>query len=139
MISNTGSCLCGAVKFEVEEALRPVMYCHCEQCRKTSGHYVAATACSMESIRFEKDKGLEWFQSSPEARRGFCKVCGSSLFWQPADKNSVSVMAGSLDRPTGLVASSHIFMHMASDYYEVNDGLPQYNDNYPSDHSSDTE
>jgi len=137
--NGSGSCLCGAVRFEVNGALRPVMYCHCEQCRKTSGHYVAATACELDDLSFTNDAGLEWYQSSPEAQRGFCKVCGSSLFWKPKNKKTISVMAGSLSRPTGLIASSHIYMHMASDYYEVSDGLPQYDDVYPSDHVDEAE
>lgn len=41
----TGGCPCGGVRYEVRGPLRDVIACHCTQCRRTSGHFVAATAC----------------------------------------------------------------------------------------------
>ena len=128
---TSGHCLCGAVSYTISGDLRPIMYCHCEQCRRTSGHFVAATACKPSQISFDADVGLEWYRSSPEAKRGFCKSCGSNLFWAPEHHPYWSVFAGALDRPTGLKAASHIFVHMASDYYDINDGLPTYEANFP--------
>ena len=127
-----GSCLCGAVEYEIDGPLRPVMYCHCEQCQKTSGYYVAATACQPEQITLTVNDGLKWYRSSPEAQRGFCEVCGCGLFWQPDHQRFWGIWAGTLDRPTGLRASSHIFVNMASDYYVIDDGLPQYDEDHPS-------
>lgn len=135
----TGSCLCGSVRYDVDGELRPVIYCHCEQCRKTSGHYVAATACKRRNLNILADNELRWFQSSAAAERGFCQRCGSSLFWKPKEGDYVSIMAGSLARPTSLTASSHIYVHMASDYYAISDGLPQYEDTYASFYSDETE
>jgi len=122
----TGGCLCGAVKYRIEGSLRKVVYCHCGQCRKTSGHFVAATACPTDSLSFAKDSGLAWYESSDIASRGFCARCGSSLFWKPAHGRYVAIMAGALDAPTGLVAREHIYMDDASDYYVLGDGLPQF-------------
>ena len=128
---RTGSCLCGAVRYEVDGPLRKVVYCHCEQCRKTSGHYVAATAVDIEHLHVTEDSGLTWYQSSDIARRGFCKVCGSGLFWEPAHRKYMAVWAGTLDAPTGLTSREHIHVDDASDYYELTDGLPQF----PQDHA----
>lgn len=136
--TTSGGCLCGAVQYQVSGELRPVVYCHCEQCRKTSGHYVAASACVSEELNLTNDKGLCWYRSSDEAERGFCSTCGSSLFWRRFDGNQTSIMAGTLTTPTGLTASSHIYVHMASDYYAIDDGVPQYNEEYPSDSSEFT-
>lgn len=130
--TNSGHCLCGAVSFRIIGELRPIIYCHCEQCRRSSGHYVAATACRRAQISFDADETLTWYRSSPDAQRGFCRTCGSSLFWAPEHGRYWSVFAGTLDRPTGLQASSHIYVHMASDYYAINDGLPTYNEDHPS-------
>lgn len=127
---TTGGCLCGQVSFELKGELRPVTYCHCEQCRKTSGHFVASTAVSPDGLRFLNDQGLAWYKSSAIAERGFCKVCGSSLFWRPAHGRHVSVMAGTLSAPTGLSASEHIYVADASDYYVIADGLRQYDQDY---------
>ncbi len=124
--SATGSCLCTAVQYEVSGPLRSVLYCHCEQCRRTSGHFVAATACKPENLHLLVDAGLRWYRSSAMAERGFCSSCGASLFWRPDDEDYVCIMAGTLDRPTQLQPSGHIFVGMASDYYQIADGLPQY-------------
>lgn len=130
--NSSGACLCGGVEYEVTEALRPIVYCHCEQCRKTSGHFVAATACNSEHLILHADKELRWYQSSAHAQRGFCQRCGSSLFWRPEDESYTCIMAGTLTRPTALSAAGHIYVHMASDYYSIADGLPQYEEDYPA-------
>jgi len=127
---TTGSCLCGAVRYEIDGPLRSVVYCHCEQCRKTSGHFVAATACDSNQLEITNDTGLSWFRSSTIAQRGFCSTCGSSLFWRPEHDEYVAIMAGAIDAPTGLVSREHIHTDSASDYYSLTDGLPQY----PEDH-----
>ena len=127
----TGSCLCGAVRYKVDGPLRPVVYCHCRQCRKTSGHFVAASACDTEALRLVEDVGLRWYDSSPHAQRGFCAVCGGSLFWRPREGGQVSIMAGTIDAPTGIRAIAHIFVDDASDYHDMADGLPQFADDGP--------
>ncbi len=125
-VRATGGCLCGAVRYEVTGPLRPVIACHCEQCRRISGHFVAATAARMEHFRLAESAGLHWYQSSPQARRGFCGRCGSSLFWEPADRRHISITAGTLDRPTGLSMAAHLFAGCADDYYRITDDLPQH-------------
>lgn len=115
--AHRGQCLCGAVTFTVTGPLRDVIFCHCEQCQRTSGHFVAATACAGQDLNIDTDQGLRWFASSDSASRGFCNQCGSSLFWRMHGRDAVSIMAGALDRPTGLVASHHLFAERAGDYY----------------------
>ena len=120
-----GRCLCGGVRFEVHGPLRPVIYCHCTMCRRSSGHFDAATACAREDLRLLSAQPLRWYQSSAIARRGFCSTCGSQLFWEPAHGGHISIWAGTLDTPTGLRAAQHIFVGDKGDYYEITDGLPQ--------------
>lgn len=117
-----GSCLCGQVRFEVEGGLRPVIACHCRQCRKSSGHHVAATSAPRGGVAISGQ--VTWYASSAQARRGFCATCGSNLFWDGPGEN-LSIMAGSLDQPTGLHLAGHIFCADKGDYYEICDGLPQ--------------
>jgi len=135
--TSNGHCLCGAVSYMVSGELRPIMYCHCEQCRRTSGHFVAATACKTTQLEISGEDNIKWYRSSPAAKRGFCRHCGSNLFWQPEQGDYWSIWAGSLNRPTGLKAARHIYVHMASDYYELNDSLPQLNDEHTSYFSGD--
>ena len=71
--------------------------CHCSQCRRTSGHFAASTAVSPDRLRLVEERGLRWYRSSPEARRGFCGECGASLFWEPNARDYVAIAAGTLD------------------------------------------
>ncbi len=119
---KTGSCLCGAVQFEVHGTLRPVLACHCTQCRKQTGNYMSATACADQELRMVRSDGLKWFRSSPEARRGFCQDCGSVLFWKQDGSDTISISAGAIDGPTGAPLEGHIFCKYAGDYYEIAGG-----------------
>jgi hypothetical protein len=114
---HTGSCLCGAVAFEADPPLRDVIACHCTQCRKTSGHYWAATSAPMDRFRLTRDEGLDWYRSSDSASRGFCRLCGASLFWKPSGESRISIAAGSFGGPTGLRIAEHWFTGSAGDYY----------------------
>lgn len=124
---HRGGCLCGGVRYTIRAALRDVVACHCTQCRRTSGHYVAATRADSASVSFDTRDTLQWYRSSDTAERGFCGRCGSNVFWRrtAADETGLSIMAGTLDGPTGLTTSLHIFVADRSDYYELNDGVPQ--------------
>lgn len=72
------------------------------------------------------DDALTWYRSSAAAERGFCGRCGGNLFFRPLDGSYVSIMAGTLDDPTGLAAEAHIFVDEKSDYYDIHDGLPRH-------------
>ena len=119
---TTGGCLCGAVTYVVNGPLRDVIACHCTQCRKSSGHHVAATSCHRDDI--DVTGKVTWYQSSDTARRGFCGICGSNLFWDGAGVN-LSIFAGTLDGPTGIKMAGHIFCADKGDYYELSDDLPK--------------
>jgi len=122
----TGSCLCGKIRFNITELTRDVVMCHCQQCRKQTGHLVAATRVSDKGLELSGDEHLKWFAASDEAKRGFCKHCGSVLFWKSNDSDTTAVMAGSLESPTGLETTAHIFTAFKGDYYDITDGLPEY-------------
>ena len=99
-----GHCLCGGVRFEVHGPLRPIIYCHCTMCRRSSGHFDAATACAPRAPAPAVRAVTALVPSSAIARRGFCGTCGSQLFWEPAHGGHMSIWAGTLDTPTGLEA-----------------------------------
>lgn len=116
-----GGCLCGAVTFTVAGPPRPVIACHCGQCRKTSGNYVAATSALRTCVTI---LGVpRWYRTSERARRGFCANCGTPLFWDGPGEN-LSIFAGALDQPTGLTLKGHIFCADKGDWYELTDDLP---------------
>ncbi|MFC3628745.1 GFA family protein [Paracoccus angustae] len=121
MSDFTGRCLCGAVTFKGTWSGDPLNACHCGQCRRWSGHVWAAAGAR----DFTLDGPVKWFRSSPEAERGFCPECGSSLFWRKAGSSDCEVAAGAVDGPTGLRLQGHIFVADKGDYYDIADGLPQ--------------
>jgi len=114
------------VRFETRGPLRGIIYCHCTQCRKQSGHHYAATNVADENIRMEGAENITWYKSSETARRGFCRICGSVLFWKHNELDYVSVMAGAFDQPSGLRGEKHIYTADKGDYYSIHDELPQY-------------
>jgi hypothetical protein len=121
----TGSCLCGAVSFEVSGELPEPDACHCTQCRKQSGHYWASTDVLRSALTVRGEEKVTWFQSSEKVRRGFCSICGSVLFWDPVGRDRIAIGMGAFETPTGTRLGKHIFTADKGDYYEIADGLPQ--------------
>lgn len=117
--NHQGSCLCGKVTFTVNGQLWPIIYCHCTQCRKQTGHFLAATACATSDLTIRDQQSLAWYRASDQASRGFCANCGSTLFWKPDHGRHVSIAAGAIDGPTELVSEGHIFCADKGDYYEI--------------------
>jgi len=125
---HKGSCLCGAVTFEVSGSLPPPDGCHCTKCRKWSGHFSVGTDVPRDALTIHGVEHLTWFESSEKVRRGFCSTCGASLFFDPLDrvKNDwIGVSMGAFDDPTDTKMAIHIFVADKGDYYDIADGLPQ--------------
>jgi len=124
MTVRTGGCLCGAVRYEAIGALRDVVVCHCRMCRKAHGHVGAYTASARDALRLVETRGLKWYRSSAQARRGFCSECGATLFWDGEGRDTMSIAAGTLDEPTGLATALQIHVASAGDYYAVDASTP---------------
>lgn len=120
---HAGQCLCGAVSYRAQ-GLRDVWFCHCAQCRKVTGHYLAA--CRTEQERFEIDGELSWTAHSGTSQMGRCARCASPLFWRQPGSSTMSVLAGSLDHTNGIAPVGHAFVGEKGDYYGLADGLPQF-------------
>ena len=125
MSHPSGGCLCGAVRYEARGPLRDVVDCHCRRCRVMHGHVAAYTDVAAADLALVEDRGLAWYHTDGR-ELGFCRECGSRLFWRRAGGARTSVAAGTLDEPTGLRTVAHIYVGSKGDYYEIADGLPQY-------------
>ncbi len=128
-VTATGSCLCGAVRYTVwcplDEEIRP---CHCSQCRKQSGHYASYVQVeTWDAVEIEGADSVTWYAASEDARRGFCKTCGSQLFWVP-DPEKTGRTLDSHTQP--IKVGAHIFVADKGDYYDISDPVPQH-DAYP--------
>jgi hypothetical protein len=123
--THAGSCLCGAVRFEVAGELPGPDACHCTQCRKQSGHYWASTDVPRSALTIHGAEAVTWYRSSEKVQRGFCATCGSVLFWDPIGRDKLGVAMGAFDKPTGTRLRVHIFVADKGDYYDIADGVPQ--------------
>ena len=124
--TRKGSCNCGGVTFTVSGPLREVIACHCGQCRKQTGLYYAATNADDSDLEITKSDTLSWYAASDFAKRGFCSKCGSALFWKRNDSDETSILAGAFDGDIGVKIDRHIFVSDKADYYDIEDGLPRF-------------
>ncbi len=122
----TGGCLCGAVRYQVNGGLRGVVNCHCTMCLKLHGGPGPHSKAKNSDLEVTQSRGLKWYRTSKIAERGFCRESGSSLFWRPDSQDATGILAGSLDQPTGLKTIGHIFVGEKPDFYEIEDGNPQF-------------
>ncbi|MGJ8528117.1 GFA family protein [Maritalea sp.] len=122
---HTGSCLCGAIEFEVSGELNAPDGCHCDACRKSTGHFLVSTDVKKDDLKISGEENISWFQSSEKVRRGFCLMCGSTLFFDAIFKDWTGVAMGAFDKPTNTKMDKHIFTAEKGDYYDIADGLPQ--------------
>lgn len=122
---HRGSCLCGAVRFEVQGPLPEASACHCTACRKHTGHYEAGVDVPRDRVTIWGQESVSWYFSSEKVRRGFCRTCGSSLFFDPVHLDWIGINMGAFDGPTGTRMGLHIFVADKGDYYTLNDGVAQ--------------
>ena len=122
----TGGCLCGAVRYRVNAPLMGVIACHCRQCRRMSGHVFAATAVPRENFELTEDSGLAWYRSSKISKRGFCRHCGSSLFFDHGPEEPIGISAGSFDDDPLMTMAAHIYVEEAGHYYEIASDAEQF-------------
>jgi hypothetical protein len=84
VMSFTGGCLCGGIRFEVEQPTKWCAHCHCSLCRRAHGAgYVTWFGVARDRFLLDdSEQLLAWYRSTPGARRGFCSRCGSTLFFE---------------------------------------------------------
>lgn len=123
-----GGCLCEGVRYRIVGKCRDIINCHCENCRRTHGHVAAYTSVNKIDLNLLQQASLQWYHDpSPDTYRGFCNVCGASLFWDARDgRDKMAVAAGSLDDSRDLKTVGHIYVAEAGHYYELEDGLPKF-------------
>lgn len=90
---TTGKCLCGAVSFTATDVDPHSHACHCSMCRRWAGSPFMVT--NVGEVTFEGEENIGRYESSDWGQRGFCKQCGSNLFYyfKPQDQYSMAVGA----------------------------------------------
>lgn len=120
--TQSGGCLCGAVRFEADGPAKWTAYCHCQSCRKHTGAPVSAFAgFEREQIRW-RGEPLAAYASSPGVSRSFCATCGSTLGYEGERwPTEFHVHVGAFDNPAAFPPTGHAFpeervpwLHLAS-------------------------
>ncbi len=123
----TGSCLCGAVRYEIDGEFELIGHCHCSICRKSNGA-AFATWGIVDPAQFRWTSGaaqIRWYQSSPRTSRGFCSTCGAALA-SAHDGKVGEVVLATVDGDPGKRPREHIFVESKAVWHEITDDLPQH-------------
>ena len=123
----TGSCLCGAVAYEVDAPPGPIVHCHCGTCRKAHGAaFSSVMAVPRAAFRWVRGEGhLGEYESSPGKFRRFCRGCGSQIAAQRPARDQVLLRLGCLDTPVADRPVGHIWRSDAASWYDPRDILPE--------------
>ncbi|MDY6934912.1 MAG: GFA family protein [Spirochaetota bacterium] len=116
MINGRGSCLCGATRITAKNINNNVGACHCRMCRQWGGGPLMAINCGT-NISFEGEDNISIFSSSDWAERGFCRRCGSHLFYRLKESKQFIIPAGIFDEQDKFVFDNQIFIDKKPSFY----------------------
>lgn len=127
-----GGCHCGAMRYEISAEPIDTGYCHCTDCRKTTGAPVLAWATiPMDAFQFLKG-APNVYRSSAQGERLFCPNCGAQLlFRERPDPLYVDINIPTLDFPNEISPDYHIYTGDQLPWFDTKDGLPRYPDREP--------
>lgn len=123
-LKRTGSCLCKAVKYEVELNSTHVHICHCNICQNWGGG-PALTINHTGNMKVQGNDNIKWYSSSEWAQRGFCRTCGTHIAFKTNDGSYHGITVGALDSQENLVIGSHIFIDKKPAYFDFKDDAPR--------------
>lgn len=126
-----GGCLCGASRYASAGKPINVRACHCHRCQKATGSaFYARVMVPLDGVQITGP--VNWFDGGTGVRRGFCAECGSTLFSERANANTIGLTIGSLDEPDSFAPSDHIWTSSKQRWVQFDDGLPQYAEGPPA-------
>ena len=125
--TRAGGCLCGAVRFEAKLSSHNFGACHCEMCRRWTGSALLGMSLPADAIVWTGEEHISRIQSSDWAERGFCRRCGSGLFFRVTAESEwagkIELPIGLLDDPNGLTFTNEIYIdHKPDGYAFAGDG-----------------
>jgi hypothetical protein len=116
LVEGKGSCLCGAICFTATKANQSMGACHCDMCRKWGGGPLLAVPCESE-VSFEGEENISVFDSSDWAERGFCKLCGSHLFYRLKESGQHFIPAGLFENQECFSFDRQVYIDRKPPYY----------------------
>jgi hypothetical protein len=127
---HSGSCLCGAVRYEIRGEFGLGFYCHCSRCRKASGSAFASNAvvAAEDFVITAGHDVLKEFVADTGLHRLFCSRCGSPIISRRECVPQVRVRLGTLDTPLEAVQGpqAHIYVDSKADWWGIGGDLAQY-------------
>ncbi len=124
---RTGRCGCGAIRVAAARLQRHAMHCHCENCRRLTGNFVSAVRVRHEDLTWDDPDGHLGEHDLGYARYGFCRNCGSTLYFQATDTPEfASVMVGLFDDASGIELHSVWFAHEAQEHNRLDPDVPHH-------------
>lgn len=114
--SRTGQCLCGSVRITATPKSNHFGACHCSMCRKWSGGPLLAVECE-DRVSFEGEAHIAAYASSEWAERGFCKTCGTHLFYRMKDQPFYAIPIGLFDDGKPWEFAEQIFIDKKPPHY----------------------
>jgi hypothetical protein len=115
-VRHTGRCLCGAVRFSAEHVETDHHACHCDMCRRWSGGS-AFFATEVRGLVLEGTENLGTYASSDWAERGFCRNCGSTLYYYLKPTQAYMMSVGAFDDASMFRLVREIFIDRKPDGY----------------------
>jgi hypothetical protein len=126
---HTGSCLCGSIRFTVDDDLKIITNCHCQYCRLAHGsEFVPVAIITAEKLKFTS--GSEYLAkyevTNVHAFRYFCSNCGTRLYNHSSDFSMISLVIATLTDQTGLIPIANVNMESKNKNFEQLNGLPSF-------------
>ena len=131
----SGGCFCRAIRYRASGLSSPIVYCHCETCRRVhSSPFIASALTPWEGFDWVKGADLVRFiESSPGKRRYFCPNCGSHLIAMYPEGRRAVLRILSLDDPPSAKPVAHIWHSDKAAWFDFEDcaGLPKLPEGAP--------
>ena len=125
---QTGRCLCGQIRYELDGELPPSVNCHCQYCRRAHGA-AFVTVAWVPTARFRVVAGEDRIRRYVHAGgyRAFCPDCGTRLFNGLEEGDEfVSLVVGSLDEDPARGPIMHLNLESKASWFEILDDLPRH-------------
>lgn len=115
-IEKSGKCLCGAVRITAKNVGKSVGACHCHMCRTWGGGPLMAIDCGSDVI-IDGAENVSVYDSSAWAERGFCRQCGSHLFYRIKESGEHIIPVGIFGSDEGFVFDNQVFIDEKPSFY----------------------
>jgi hypothetical protein len=126
LITLTGGCLCGTVRYEAHGAPGLSAICHCRMCQRASGSpFMALIFLPSADIKLTKGE-LQIYRSSPTANRHFCGRCGAPIIFERPARLLSAIAVGSLDDPNIFKPQMHVCVESAMTWLDIRDNAPRH-------------